>query len=99
MTEMRRRLERALDQRFTAGAGRIGAAAERAAALRSCRQQQQQQERQQQERQQQQQQQQQQETVRVRVALEERLAAGTLLAAELAGTDRAGVAASGRGRS
>jgi len=97
MTEMRRRLERALDQRFTAGAGRIGAAAERAAALRSCRQQQQ--ERQQQEQQQQQQQQQQQETVRVRVALEERLAAGTLLAAELAGTDRAGVAASGRGRS
>ena len=88
MTEMRRRLERALDQRFTAGAGRIGAAAERAAALRSCRQQQQQE-----------QQQQQQETVRVRVALEERLAAGTLLAAELAGTDRAGVAASGRGRS
>ena len=92
MTEMRRRLERALDQRFTAGAGRIGAAAERAAALRSCRQQQQ-------ERQQQQQERQQQETVRVRVALEERLAAGTLLAAELAGTDRAGVAASGRGRS
>jgi hypothetical protein len=91
MTEMRRRLERALDQRFTAGAGRIGAAAERAAALRSCRQQQQER--------QQQQQQQQQETVRVRVALEERLAAGTLLAAELAGTDRAGVAASGRGRS
>jgi hypothetical protein len=85
MTEMRRRLERALDQRFTAGAGRIGAAAERAAALRSCRQQQQER--------------QQQETVRVRVALEERLAAGTLLAAELAGTDRAGVAASGRGRS
>gem|GEM_PF-3288856 len=35
----------------------------------------------------------------MRVALEDRPAAGTLLAAELAGTDRVGVAASGRGRS